>query len=141
MAEPTYTYEGRSASDKDRLRFDIQDIGPTKWQFSDQDLQSLIDDYGLEDATLEAVDILVRRYARLKDEKTDKVEVKWSQLYDHYKELYDRLESDRSRIAIPWVGGISREDKRDRDADDIGTWAKINAEDPEDISTGTGDCL
>ena len=136
MAYPTYTFLGPSASEKDKFRFEIQDVGDNNyWQYADEDIVFMIDEYGYSKAKLKAVEQLKFKYASLKDEKTDKVDVKYSQLYAQYKSLYDDLLRSAGRYGIPFAGGISKQEKlkTNLDCDNIGSAFKINDDDPEDL--------
>ena len=65
---------------------------------------------------IKAVKIILADLAKLRDESVDEVYVKWSQVFDHYKEIYKNLIKS-SGLSVDagafWFGGASKADNCD----------------------------
>lgn len=103
----------------DRVRVNIADTDPCDELVSNELYQWFLDeapsvDTDVNFATLKAVKYLVARYAGYTEEETNDVKVKYQYLYEHYKDLEDRLTKDPSYsiTGAPQVyaGGISNSD-------------------------------
>lgn len=58
---------------------------------------------------LQCIKYIIAQAAKLKDEETDEVAVRWSQIYDHYNELYSRLKAELGSMSAAngafFIGG------------------------------------
>lgn len=103
-------------SDVDKIRLNIADTD------SDNELiPNALYEYWLTlpatnpvtNSTQLAVEYLIAKFARYVEEKTGEVQVKYQQLYDHYKDLSERLKDPLTGVSsapMPYAGGISCED-------------------------------
>jgi hypothetical protein len=115
---PSYTYDGAGTTDKDTIRFLIQDTDPYgagEWQVSDEDIQWAYDTwfplYHSEDYVAAAVaDTIAARYAREASYSADGVSVSLGPVGDQYRMLAASLrEQYKAKLvgAIPDAGGIA----------------------------------
>ena len=110
----SWTYSGDpGSSDRDELRFKIQDVDTDCQLFSDEELDYILNKTGsVCAAALDAVTTLLSRFAGYCDEAVGQVKITYSQKYEQYRLLKQELESD---LAISgggiYAGGISISDK------------------------------
>lgn len=94
-----------------RVRVAIGDA-ETPYLLDDAVIQYLIDNNTTEnEAILKAVQAAMTATLKHIDEKTDEAEAKWSQLYDHYRQLFTDLTTNPSfmpTVALPIFGGTSK---------------------------------
>ena len=110
----TWSYSGDpSASDKDAVRFTIQDTDSSDQQMSDEEVNWLLTEYGsVRAAAIAAARTLAAKYARSVDKAVGDLRLSLSQKHAHYQSLVAQLEKSSAIIAIPWAGGISAADKQ-----------------------------
>lgn len=102
-------------SDIDKVRVNVADTDPDDELISNDLYQYWLDsesdtDKKVNSATVEAVDFLVAKFARYTEEKTGEVQAKYQHLYEHYKDLSDRIKDPVNGIlSAPqiYAGGIS----------------------------------
>ena len=115
---PTYSYDGAGATDKDTIRFLLQDTDPFnagEWQVSDEDIQWAYDTwyplYHSDDYVAATIaDTIAARYAREASYSADGVSVSLGPVGDQYRMLASSLrEQFRAKLvgAAPDVGGIT----------------------------------
>ena len=118
MAANTWTYTHDPAhSVRDCVRFLVQDTDETDCQLSDSEIEYFILTYKKPRvAAIHAARTLATKYARLADEKTGRVEVKWSQRSRAFSRIADELIDDLNRTSVPslFTGGISVSDMEQR---------------------------
>ena len=106
--------ENPASSDRDQLRFLIQDTNCDDVLFQDAELDWLLLEAGSPlNAAIRAVETLLAKWAGKCDEKVGQVSVSFSQKVDNYKKL---LETLKRRVGIsggvPYAGGIRISDKQ-----------------------------
>lgn len=108
----TWSYSGNpGASDRDQVRFLIGDTDTNDQQLTDEEINFLIADKGSANrAALEAARSLQSKYSRLCDQRTGKVDTKYSQRRSAYAALVRRLQLNLG--PVPYAGGISDGDKQ-----------------------------
>lgn len=112
----TFSYSGNPASsDLDAVRFFIGDTDSTEWLLSNEEINFLIDTYGVKSATVHSCIAIASKYARLADENLGSdIAVKYSQISDNYRSLAKELSSlNKSNMTPPTSGGAVSEDVKD----------------------------
>lgn len=107
----TWTYSGDpGASALDELRFLIGDTNVSSQLLSDEELNYLL--FQSSDSTtaagIEACRRLIAQYARLVDQRTGDIDIKYSQRIDQFNQLIAQLREGMA--PVPYMGGISRSD-------------------------------
>jgi hypothetical protein len=101
----------------DRIRLKVGDTDEVDEGLSDEVYEYLYESQGKNEnrAALEALKMLVFKYARYITEKAGGLYVKESEIYDHYKELLDRATKDPSfsflLAGVAFAGGINRQER------------------------------
>ncbi len=116
----SWTYSGDpSSSPKDAVRFGIGDTDTNHQLVSDEEIAYSLaqNNDSVSSAILELAIALRNKFAAYADEKTDRVSIKYSDLYEHYKSLVDEIKRDAALTAVPYAGGISRSDKLNNELD------------------------
>lgn len=107
----TWSYSGDpSSSDLDALRFLIGDTDTSDQQFSDEELNYLLDqtDDNVVAAALLAIDRLLIKYSRTPDQKTGDIDIKYSQRVEQLTKA--RASITAGLAPVPYAGGISVSD-------------------------------
>lgn len=115
---PSFTYDGAGTTDKDTVRFLIQDIDPYdagEWIVSDEDIQWAYDTWfplyhSLEYVAASVADTIAARYAREASYSADGVSVSLGPVGDQYRQLAASLRQQyQAKLvgAVPDVGGIT----------------------------------
>lgn len=123
----TYEYEPSLATDKDRVRFLVQDVVDGAWLLSDEEYTWLLTQYGsIEQAALQALYTLSRRYSLLADKAVGDLSISYSQLSANFaaraKEVLDLAGGAVGSVAVatPYAGGLSISEKEaDREDTDL----------------------
>lgn len=118
----SWSYSGDpSASTLDEVRFLIGDTDIDDQQLSDEEITYLLAEYeSALPAAIAAAEGIAAKYARLVDQKTGDIDVKFSQRAAHYSQLAADLRRKIGILAEPYVGGISVSDTEiDKDDDDV----------------------
>ena len=117
MANSTYTGDP-SSSANDRVRFEVGDTDCTNAQLSDEEIKVLVDEGGSTlVAAAKAADTLAAKYAGRVDESIGGTSKSWSQRFEHYRALADRLRRRAGQAAspvaavAPYAGGLSDDEK------------------------------
>jgi hypothetical protein len=120
----SWSYSGDpSNSPLDELRFLLGDTDPDCPILSDEELNYILGkaNNDMQAAVLASLQIIVIKYARLKDETVGDVQVKYSQIYDHYFDLLKKEQEAGSITSLSsggiYAGGISVTDKKTRQSD------------------------
>lgn len=101
----------------DRVRLLVGDIEDYDEGLSDEIYEYLIvkSDGNEKQAALEALKMLVFKYAKYVTEKAGNLFISQNQKYDHYKELLDKVTKDPSwsflESGLPFGGGIYLEER------------------------------
>lgn len=111
----TWEYAAPGTSDKDTVRFLIQDTDQTDQIVQDEEIQYVIDTWKDVHGTLEYVaavlaDTIAARYAREASYSADGVSVSLGQVAQQYRELAIALRAQHNSLLVggsPDVGGIS----------------------------------
>ena len=107
----TYSYTSPSASDKDAVRFAVGDTDSTDWLLSDEEIQYLIDTYGLSGAKWRAAKAIAAKFARMATSEKDGDISRNYDRYQYYIGLADKLKSEAAMGGGMYAGGISKDDK------------------------------
>ncbi len=111
MTTPTYTYGNDPAGNtSDAVRFWINDVGPTVWEFSDQEIAYSLTLY--PNPVLAAAYLanrLAMKYSAYVDKSVGDLRIANSQRAKMYLELSEQLksQSEQTNVTI-YVGGVSR---------------------------------
>jgi hypothetical protein len=114
----TYTYLGAGTTDKDTVRFLLQDTDPinaNEWQVSDEDIQWAYDTWyplyhSLQYVAASIADTIAARYAREASYSADGVSVSLGQVGDQYRALASSLREQDRQLHVggyPDVGGMT----------------------------------
>lgn len=109
-----WSYSGDpSNSDKDHVRFLIQDTDKDDQLMSDSEIEFLLAEGGNPtNAAIRAVEGLMAKFARLCDEKVGQVSQSLSQKYSHYSQLLKTLKRRSALTNVaPFAGGITESQK------------------------------
>ena len=115
---PSYTYDGAGTTDKDTVRFLLQDIDPynaQEWLVSDEDIQWAYDTWfplynSLEYVAASVADTIAARYAREASYSADGVSVSLGPVGDQYRQLAASLRQQyQAQLVgtVPDAGGMS----------------------------------
>jgi len=111
----TFTYDGAGTTDKDTIRFLIQDIIPGEMLVSDEDIQWAYDTWfplyhSNEYVAATVADTIAARYAREASYSADGVSVSLGPVGDQFRMLASSLRQQYAATmvgTIPDVGGIT----------------------------------
>lgn len=111
----TWEYDVPGASDKDTVRFLIQDVDQTEQLVQDEEIQYIIDAWKDVHGTLEycaavLADTIAGRYAREASYAADGVNVGLGQVAQQFRDLAVQLRAQHNNLLVggsPDVGGVS----------------------------------
>jgi hypothetical protein len=111
----TYTYDAPGVSDKDTVRFLLQDTNEDEALLSDEEIQFAVTKYkdlygSLEFVAAYLADTLAARYAREASYSADGVSINLAQQAQQFRDLAANLRSQRKNLLVggfPDVGGIT----------------------------------
>ncbi len=104
----TWSYDPTLASDRDKVRFEIQDTETSDQLFSDEEIDARLAVASSINATvIDLAKRLMLRFARLVDTTVGKVSESASQRYQAYKDIVDKLERDDAAHCMPIFGGTT----------------------------------
>lgn len=116
---PTSTYSGDpSISTRDKVRFWINDTGPTTWEFSDQEIDYASTLYtNPVRAAAWLCSRLAAKYAAAVDKSVGDLRISYSQRAKMYLEVQAQLlaQADSTNVTI-YIGGVSKSDMASVDA-------------------------
>ena len=115
-----WTYSGNPAdSDKDAVRFQLGDTDTNHQLVSDEEIAYSLaqNNDSISDTVLELAIALRNKFAAYVNEKTDRVSIRNSDLYEHYKSMVEEIKRDAVLSAVPYAGGISKTDKLNNSLD------------------------
>lgn len=111
---PNTTYIGPGVSDKDTVRFLLQDTDLTDALFTDEEIQYTVDgwkdEYSLQYCAAILADRAAAKYAREASYSADGVSINLAQVAQQYRDLAINLRQEHDRLLVggsPDVGGIS----------------------------------
>jgi hypothetical protein len=120
----TWTYSGDpGASALDELRFLIGDTNTLDQQLTDEELNYLLGENSgdAKAAAPDAIGALITKYARLCDQTTGDISIKYSQRAQAYRDMLEDLTSAGGLASITpdnlYAGGISKSDKTSVEGD------------------------
>ncbi len=128
----TWTYDNTLASDRDQVRFEIQDTDTNDQLFADEEVDAVLTAEGSVSASvLRLAKKLMLKFARMVDTSVGRVSESASQRYAAYKEIVAKLEADDAAHAQPLFGGteISKNDALDEDVDLVQPREKFGGDD------------
>lgn len=116
----TYTYEDPSASDKDEVRFLLQDTRVDEWLLSDEEIQYALERWGelyTSNYYVASVlaDTIAARYARESTISADGVNISLAQVAQQFRDLAASLREQHKSLlvgGIPDAGGVSPYEER-----------------------------
>lgn len=115
----TWSYSGDPTSDpKDEVRFLIGDTDSDDQLIEDEEINYLLDKEGgiILEAAARAAGAIAAKFAREADKDIGDYSISASQRAEAYRELEKALSKEskdsRAKSAIPFAGGISRDDKK-----------------------------
>ena len=118
----TWSYsEDPSSSSKDAVRFLIQDTVVTRPLISDEEIAYLLSQNSNPSmAAAAACRVIAAKYSAGWTSKTvGDLTISFSERFKYYMDMADRLEQDGIiSTATPYLGGMSKSDKRTRDNDE-----------------------
>ncbi len=120
----TWTYDPTLATDRDKVRFGIQDTEEGDPLFADEEIAATMTAVTSVDNTiLSLAKKLLLKYARQVDTSVGRVSESASQRYAAMKEIVSRLEGELT-LAMPEFGGVSNSenDALDQDTDLVQQW-------------------
>ena len=111
----TYTYDAPGVSDKDTVRFLLQDTNDEEWLLSDEEIQYAVDRIkdlmgSLEYVAAVLADNLAARYARETTYSADGVSINMAQQAQQFRDLAADLREQHKSLLVggfPDVGGVS----------------------------------
>ena len=115
MVTPTYSFSGDPAtSDKDAVRFWIQDMGPDVWLVSDQGILFVLQQYTQPlFAAAQVLRALASQYAQKVTKRVGDLSINYSDKAKQFLALADDLEQQASMNGVmPYGGGVSKSDMR-----------------------------
>lgn len=115
MTYPTYSYGGAGASEKDKVRFWVQDTGTNdKWFVADEDIDYVLTIYANPIlAAAQVARALSAQFSQKVSKRVADLSINYSDKARQYLDLADELERQGSiGGAVPYSGGISHSDKR-----------------------------
>lgn len=103
-----WTYNIELTEPKDKVRLMIGDTTNDDPQFSDEELEAMLDVYGsVQQSAIAAARALSARYSRQADKWVGDLKILASQRSKHYRDLAEMLESASvSAFGVPSAGGI-----------------------------------
>lgn len=113
MTAPTYTYSGDpSSSDKDAVRFWVQDTGPDVWLLSDQEILFTLDQYSNTIlAAAQCCRSIAAKFGQKVNKRVGDLSINYSDKVDHYLALAQEFDTQGSISGLaPYAGGISKSD-------------------------------
>ena len=115
----SFSYSGDPASsDKDAVRFLIQDTVASSKEFEDEEITYMLTTKGnVRSAAILALKTLASKYATAVDKAVGDLRLSLSQKYDHYVSLIKQFEGEAAMVALPFAGGISVSNKETYEAD------------------------
>lgn len=134
----TWSYDPSLSTDKDKVRFEIQDTETSDQLFADEEINALLAAGGgtpYKAVSLELARKLLMRYTRFVDTSVGRVDESASQRYQALKDLVDRLEAEQLLVA-PLFGGTENAKNTVADADSsmVQPWTKRESE--SDVGDG-----
>lgn len=139
----SWTYDPTLATDRDKVRFEIQDTEQSDQLFSDEEIAATLSANGSSvlGTTLALAKKLLFRFARLVDTTVGRVSESASQRFAAYKDLVARLEADGANLAGPAFGGteVSKNDALNSDTGVVQPWEKRDeTDDTHNVATFGG---
>ncbi len=116
----TWTYDNTLATDRDKVRFEIQDTETSDQLFADEEIAAVLTAEGSVSYTvLSLAKKLMIKFARLVDTSVGRVSESASQRFAAYKTIVDKLEAELgASYAMPSFGGVEVSANDALDADD-----------------------
>jgi hypothetical protein len=128
----TWTYDSTLASNRDIVRFEIQDTDTNDQLFANEEIDAVLTAEGsVAPTVLRLSKKLMMKFARLVDTSVGRVSESASQRYQAYKEIVERLENELgAAYCMPSFGGVevSANESLDEDDDLVQPKNKIDGE-------------
>ncbi len=114
----SWSYDPTLSTDKDKVRFEIQDTESSDQLFSDEEIAAtLTAQGGVMSASLKLANLLLMKWVRFVDTTVGRVSESASQRVTNLKDIIARLENNLS-LAQPEFGGIDHDKNDALDQDD-----------------------
>ncbi|MCC6808699.1 MAG: hypothetical protein IT381_14840 [Deltaproteobacteria bacterium] len=135
----TWTYTNTLLTDRDKIRFEIQDTDTNDQLFSDEEIAARLTALGSVSATvLDLAKKLLMKFARLVDVTVGKVSESNSQRYQAYKDIVARLEAEGAAYALPSFGGVNVDANETLDEDETLVQPGAKRGDIDNVADGNG---
>lgn len=132
----TWTYDQSLATDRDKVRFEIQDTDTSDQLFSNEEIDARLTALGSVSSTsLDLARRLMMRFARKADTTVGRVSTSFNQRFQAYKDIVSRLEAEGAALCMPSFGGTEVARNDELDADDSLVQPE-NKRDGDDRNTG-----
>jgi hypothetical protein len=104
-----FSYDKTLASDKDKVRFYIQDNKEHDVFFEDEEIEAMLQDYRNPKAcAIQLCYTLAALFAGLPDEKVGPYSVSYRTLSEKYTKLADSMRTQQNRTLNGYAGGLDR---------------------------------
>lgn len=116
----SFSYSGDpSTSDKDHVRFILQDTNSTFPLLQDEEINFLITQEGdVFQAAAIGAERIAAFFARRTDIKIGDYSESAAKYFEHYTKLAKKLKADAMRrLVVPYVGGLSKDEKETDEQD------------------------
>lgn len=112
---PTYTYDGPAVSEKDEVRFLLQDTREDEWILSDEEIGYALTKWfplyeSVEYVAAVLAEAIAGRYAREASFSADGVSINLAQAAQQFRDLAVQLRAQHKSLLVggsPDVGGVS----------------------------------
>lgn len=119
----SFTYVGPASSDKDQVRFLLQDVNPAEPFMSNEEIEFMISRWrdrlgSLEYVASACAEVLAARYAREAAISADGVNIQLGQVAQQFRDLAISLRQQHKNLLVggfPDVGGITPYEEQDPD--------------------------
>ena len=107
-----FSYDTNLNSNKDKIRFLIQDTNPDNSYFQDEEIEGMLVIYSSYKTTAVACcEVLAAKFASDADnKKVGELDLQYRSRSDKYKKLAQTLRAQTLKFVIPYAGGVSRAD-------------------------------
>lgn len=109
----TFSYDENIGDDVSEVRLILGDTDSTDVLLQDEEIDFFLTDEGsVEGAAARGAEAIAAKFSRRADVSIGDYSEKLNQVADHYFKLAEKIRKQESRMfAIPYAGGISKDDK------------------------------
>jgi hypothetical protein len=114
----SWSYSDTLLTDRDKVRFYLQDTDTNDQLLTDEEIAFLLTEAGsVRAAAIVAAETVAAKFARYADTSVGDLQLSYSQRYEQFLSLAERLRRQVSLSAVPLAGGISVSRKQTVDED------------------------